>query len=810
MASIANVGNLSPSEWRELQFVLSRFERAWQGSGRADLGDFLAGHGPRLGPVVFLELVKSELEIRWRRGERPLVEEYLRHYPALGADPGLWAPLLAEEYRIRQQHADRPPLDEYRERFPVQFSSIARLIREQAAPPSLPPPPVPAPTAALGMPGCGEFLAGGGGYRLLEGLGSGSFGEVWRAEAPGGVPVAVKIIFRPLDSQEAQRELKSLDLIKTFNHPFLLKLNACWAANNRLHIAMELAESNLSRRLKASVAAGERGIPVAELLAYTRQAAEALDYAHARHVLHRDIKPDNILLTAGYVKVADFGLACLLDGAGASSATMCGTVPYMAPEVASGRTSARTDLYSLAATYVHLRHNRLLFAANNVFEMVLKHQNETPDLAEMAEAEREVLLHALAKDPDQRHPTCLEFALDLEKALRPLLDRPAERPAVPPAEPPDTAPSVHTLDLGTLGTVDGETPRSGVRVPATEPEESLPQPRAESQPAAEAPVTEPRTNGVPVAAPEPPRAPDRLRSVLLRCLVVPLVVAALLSPHRPPFVPHGLRPPDAARPVRLDDGQLVYDRLVYRLPDGEPVVFLLMTKEKNDPANLQPFYLMRNKVSNHVFHQVSQQHPEIAWGDEWLKGGRLEKTDLGVGNPDIDERPVFRVSVDTAHRFAQLLGGELPTPQQLDKAGGRFRGWEGPFQGARRLPVDQDPDFPVGFALGEPLPVHPPGPDRSDLQCENLASNGWEWTCCVAGAADDPDDHEDTPIPFDDPNKPVNVRVRGMSYLEDKPFLYGGPSNSLVRRDKRPRFRKPDDLPQHDVSFRVAIPIPLP
>src|SRR5205807_2630086 len=98
------------------------------------------------------------------------------------------------------------------------------------------------------------------------------------------------------------------------------------------------------------------GIPLPELFRYFWEAAEALDFLHRNKVLHRDIKPDNLLLVAGHVKVADFGLIRLQEVDQTSFASVvCGTPSYMAPEVWDSKPSERSDLYSLAVSYAELR-----------------------------------------------------------------------------------------------------------------------------------------------------------------------------------------------------------------------------------------------------------------------------------------------------------------------------------------------------------------------------------------------------------------------------------------------------------------------
>jgi hypothetical protein len=248
------------------------------------------------------------------------------------------------------------------------------------------------------------------GYKLVQRIGAGTFGEVWRAEAPGGVEVAVKVIFRPIADQEVKRELEALDLIKRLRHPYLLQTHAYWLTNDRLHIAIELADASLADRLKECRKTGQAGIPPAELLRYFHEAAEALDYLHGARVLHRDVKPENILLLKRHAKVADFGLARLLQPDRASvSASGAGTPRYMAPEVWQNRATPSSDQYSLALSYLELLLGRHVKEGGNMLDWMYFHVQETPDCDVLADPDKQVVLRALAKEPGKRFPTCLAF-----------------------------------------------------------------------------------------------------------------------------------------------------------------------------------------------------------------------------------------------------------------------------------------------------------------------------------------------------------------------------------------------------------------
>src|SRR5262245_16434163 len=162
------------------------------------------------------------------------------------------------------------------------------------------------------------------GYRLIERLGGGGFGEVWKAEAPGGFLKAIKFVYGDLqdvgeEGVRAEQELKALARVKTVRHPYILSLERFDVVEGQLCIVMELADRNLWDRFKECRSQGLPGIPREELLGYMEETAEALDLMNNQYQLqHLDIKPQNLFLVYNHVKVADFGLVKDLEGMAAS------------------------------------------------------------------------------------------------------------------------------------------------------------------------------------------------------------------------------------------------------------------------------------------------------------------------------------------------------------------------------------------------------------------------------------------------------------------------------------------------------------
>jgi serine/threonine protein kinase len=258
------------------------------------------------------------------------------------------------------------------------------------------------------------------GWKLNEEIGRGGFAVVYREEVDG-IPRAVKINLDPVDGDGtvAARQLEAVQLLlRLGGHPHLLTLIAYELVLGHLVTIWELAEEGtLADRLRAYQQAGQQGLPLDELLSYLEQAAEGIDFLNTRGIYHRDIKPHNLFLVGGQVKVGDLGLL-KLAGLSVVSHSGAGTFGYTPPEAfAQPRQLHPTiDVYGLAATYVHLRTGRPPFG-DDPHEIAQRQQRGDFHAEGLLPCEHDWLRLALSPNPEARPASAGAFVRELVARL---------------------------------------------------------------------------------------------------------------------------------------------------------------------------------------------------------------------------------------------------------------------------------------------------------------------------------------------------------------------------------------------------------
>ena len=282
-------------------------------------------------------------------------------------------------------------------------------------------------------------------YHIEAVLGEGGMGAVYRAlDTNLARPVALKIMHRQYASQPEfqQRFLQEAQAAARLNHPNIVAIYNFSSSPTHLLIVMEYVRGlSLGAYIK-QLAQRRQVMELSESLNIIAQVADALGYAHRLGVVHRDIKPDNILVARLEqpdrpddlpirAKVTDFGLAKLLEGGiETQSGTFMGTLPYMSPEqaLASASLDGRSDIYSLGVVLYQLATGRLPFDIKTPTDAVMKHMHETPPPPRHLQpglpvAVQSVIVKAIAKKPEERYQTAEAFAAALRRAAQGLTEQ---------------------------------------------------------------------------------------------------------------------------------------------------------------------------------------------------------------------------------------------------------------------------------------------------------------------------------------------------------------------------------------------------
>src|SRR3989440_8289188 len=299
-----------------------------------------------------------------------------------------------------------------------------------------------------------------GRYRLEARIGSGGMSTVYRAlDETLQRQVAVKLMNREVtsDSDQLERFRREARAVAQLSHPHIVGVIDAGEDESRPYIVFEYVEGET---LKERIRRLGR-LPIPEAVAYAIEIARALGAAHARHIVHRDVKPQNVLIDEeGSAKVTDFGLGRTMAQEGLTAdGRVLGTTDYVSPEQALGhQVTGQSDLYSLGIVLFEMLAGEVPFKGENQVAVAMKHVRDAlPDVQrlrpEVSSALAAVLERATAKDLHHRYADDLELIADLEDVLaietsragggtgeatavpRTLPQRPPRRGPLPPRPP---------------------------------------------------------------------------------------------------------------------------------------------------------------------------------------------------------------------------------------------------------------------------------------------------------------------------------------------------------------------------------------
>jgi WD40 repeat protein len=402
--------------------------------------------------MTLVEVLQTDQHARWARGERPTVEDYLQQHPHLRDNAEAVCALLHHEYLLRQHAGEQPDLDAFAGRFPALADMLRGVLRLEELLLSQPTPAVPASAAAVTGPylpaamvspattgagpstmrpaaaGPARAESGGvpmavAGYAVLGVLGRGGMGVVYKAEQTAlRRLVALKMILHAeyAGEEERQRFQAEAEAVARLQHPNIVQVYEVGEHGGLPYFSLEYCSGgSLAQQLDGTPWQPKRAAALVQTL------AQAMEAAHQAGLVHRDLKPGNVLLTAdGIPKVTDFGLVKRLDVAGQTqSGAVVGTPSYMAPEQAGGKQGAigpAADVYALGAILYELLTGRPPFKAASVMETLhqVLHAEPLPvrrlQLAVPRDLET-ICLKCLEKDPGKRYASAATLAEDLRR-----------------------------------------------------------------------------------------------------------------------------------------------------------------------------------------------------------------------------------------------------------------------------------------------------------------------------------------------------------------------------------------------------------
>ncbi len=262
-----------------------------------------------------------------------------------------------------------------------------------------------------------------GNYRLISLLGSGGFAEVYLGEHIYlKTHTAVKIFYAPITAEDTPDFMKEARTIAALDHPHIIPVLDCGVERHIPFYVMKYASGGTLRRRHPK---GSR-VPLKTIVSYVKQIAEALQYAHHQKIIHRDVKPENILVGHDdVVYISDFGIA-LIAQTTQTTQDIIGTWAYMAPEQFAGKPRVASDQYSLGIVVYEWISGERPFQGTSL-EIYSQHLNIPPPslkekVSDLPDPVEQVVFQALEKEPKNRFGSIQAFANALEHAFQPLLN----------------------------------------------------------------------------------------------------------------------------------------------------------------------------------------------------------------------------------------------------------------------------------------------------------------------------------------------------------------------------------------------------
>jgi serine/threonine protein kinase len=561
-------------------------------------------------------------------------------------------------------------------------------------------------------------------YELVARLGEGGMGAVYRARRVLiGDEVAVKVLLRKFvaDRDAVERFRREARAAAMLRHPNVVTIHDFGEARGDdapAYIVMELVEGESLRDLLHS----EGKLGTERAVALMRDICAGVGAAHRRHIWHRDLKPDNVIVLAAdedrereTVKVVDFGIAKLRDLAGGPTLTQTGTVMgtpyYMSPEQCKGESlDARSDVYSLGAMLYEMLDGLPPFTAKTSTGVIAKHLTEDPRPlpkdAGVPPALEAVVMRALAKEPEERQADASTFSRELQAALK----------------PPDVPPPARTIEANVMPAPQPTQP--SVRVDQPLPKQQTPQSSDLVTPTSGGFSTDPISlsklglePSVPAAKRRGSRLPLMFGIAALLIIIVGVVVwmtrtgadrnQASVNNNAPAEQPASGKANTPAIPAGM-----------VAVPGGE---FVMGRDEKDGgdeyerPAHkvtVKPFFIAIYEVTNEEyakFVKATNHQPPTTWTN-----GAYAATDA--------RKPVTGVSWDDANDYAKWAGKRLPTEEEWEFAArgtdGRLYPWGNEWRaGLANVENAAGGMADVGTYKG-----------ASPFGAFDMVGNAWEWT----------------------------------------------------------------------------------